>query len=110
MLRRKEKSLSLSRIEFWLSNPFYKPVTVLTELSRSSVGNQGIVLGSTLPFFARYKRVWRNLMGLSGGKQSNGKQRWRWAGIVKMDFYDRLCTYVGVGGLAQANAQSGLRH
>jgi hypothetical protein len=38
-------------------------------------------------------------MGLSGGKQSNGKLRWRSADNVKMDLRDRLCVLVwGVGG------------
>ena len=30
-------------------------------------------------------------MDLSGGKQSNGKMRWRWTGNVKMDLHDRQC-------------------
>lgn len=30
-------------------------------------------------------------MGISGGKQSNGKLRRRWAGKVKMDLHDRFC-------------------
>jgi len=38
MLRWKEKSLSLSRIEFRLPIPFHNSATVLTELSQSSVG------------------------------------------------------------------------
>ena len=48
-------------------------------------------------------------MGLSGGKQSNGKLRWRSADNVKMDLHDRLCVLVwGGGGLAQAHAQGAL--
>lgn len=38
MLRWKEKSLSLSRIEFRLPIPSHNQATVLTELSQSSVG------------------------------------------------------------------------
>ena len=30
-------------------------------------------------------------MGLSGGKHSNGKLSWKWAGNVKMVLHDRLC-------------------
>jgi hypothetical protein len=37
-------------------------------------------------------------MGLSDGKQSNGKLRWRWVGNVKMDLHDRLCVCVLVWG------------
>jgi len=92
MMRWKVKSLSLSRIEFWLPISFHNQATVLTELSQSTVGLFRLEIMEVS--WARYKKFWSNLMNLYCGKQSNGKLRWRWAGNVKMDLHDRLFVLV----------------
>jgi hypothetical protein len=91
--------MSLSRIESRLPQSLPKPSrcadSAIPIIRRNhQVVNQGSVLGSTLPLFGIYKKSGRNLMGLSGGTQSNGKLRWRWAGNVKIELHDRLCVLV----------------